>query len=193
MTPEIAGYAPGTWTVDSTRSSLRFSVSHLSVFSARGTLGVRGQVVVADDPVDSSVATTIDLTSVNTSNRRRDKAIGSASLLDVGNNPTASYRSTGVRLDTAASDPAAFLLDGELTLLGATRPVPLRIRVESFATDDGRPRLVVTGRGQFDRRDFGLTYHVRPRFLDRAIGAVVDVEVHLEGSYENCTNPSAGQ
>jgi len=157
-------------------------VSHLGLHNARGTLSVRGEVVVGGEPVDSTVAATIDLASVDTGSAGRDKAIRSRRLLDVGSNPMASYRSTGVRPDTAAGDSAAFLLNGELTLLGVTRPVPLQIRVESFSGDDGRPRLVVTGRGRFARRDFGLSYRIRPRFLDRAIGAIVSVEVRLEAT-----------
>jgi polyisoprenoid-binding protein YceI len=132
--------------------------------------------------VNSSVSATINLESVATGSRGRDKAIRSPKLTDTSNNPTASYVSTGVRTDTTAGDSAAFLLDGELTWLGVTRYVPMRIRAESIATDDYQPRLVVTGRGQLARRDFGLIYRVRPKFLDRTIGNIVTVEVWLEAS-----------
>jgi polyisoprenoid-binding protein YceI len=152
----------------------------MGVQTVRGTLSVRGQVVVTAEPVNSSVSATIDLESVATGSRGRDKAIRSARLTDVDSNPTASYHSTGVRTDTTAGDSTAFLLDGELTWLGVTHYVPLRIRVESFVTDGDRPRLEVTGRGQLARRDFGLIYRVRPRFLDRTIGDIVGVKVRLE-------------
>jgi polyisoprenoid-binding protein YceI len=181
-TLEVPDFVQGNWAIDSARSSVRFSVSHMGVQTVRGTLSVRGRVVVTAEPVNSSVSATISVESVATGSRGRDKAIRSPRLTDTDNHPTASFLSTGVRTDTTVGDSAAFLLDGELTWLGVTRYVPLRIRVESIATDGDRLRLVVTGRGQLDRRDFGLIYRVRPRFLDRTIGDIVSVEVRLEAS-----------
>ena len=182
LTKEIPDFVQGTWAIDSARSSVQFSVSHMRLQTVRGTLSVQGRLVVTDEPTSSSVCATINLKSVATGSRGRDKAIRSPRLTDTGNNPTASYVSTGVRADTTAGDPEAFLLDGELTWLGVTRYVPLRIRAESMAIDDYQPRLVVTGRGQFARRDFGLIYRVRPKWLDRTIGNIVTVEVRLEAS-----------
>jgi polyisoprenoid-binding protein YceI len=150
--------------------------------NVRGTLRVEGQIVVAAQPADCAVAATIDLGSVDTKSNRRDKAIRSASLLDIANNPAAKYHSTGVNPDAAGGNPQGFLLGGELTFRGVTRPVPVRIQVERFISDRGRPRPVVTGQGQFTRSDFGLVYRVHPRLLDRAIGQTVHVSIRLEGS-----------
>lgn len=178
---EIPGYTAGIWAIDPVRSELRFSVKHLGVQTVRGTLRVEGQIVVADQPEDSTVAATIDLASVDTKSKGRDNAIRSAPLFDVANHPTAQYRSTGIRPDAAGRDPHDFLLDGELTFMGVTRPVPLRIQVERFIQDGAPGRPIVTGAGQFNRRDFGLVYRIRPRFLDRGIGQSVHVDIRLEG------------
>jgi polyisoprenoid-binding protein YceI len=179
---KIPGYTAGTWAIDPVRSTLTFTVKHFGVQTVHGTLPVAGQIVVTDDPADSAVVATIDLASVDTNSRGRDKAIRSASLFDVANLPTADYRSTGVRPDAAGGDPRAFVLDGELTFMGVTRAVPLRILLERFTTEEGRTRPIVTGRGQITRSDFGFAYRVRPRFLDRAVGQTVNVDIRLEGS-----------
>lgn len=155
---------------------------HFGVQTVHGALRVEGQIVVADDPTDSGVVATIDLASVDTRNKGRDKAIRSAPLFDVANHPTAGYRSTGVAPDAAGGDPQAFVLDGELTFMGVTRVVPVRIGVERFVNEAGRTRPIVTGRGRISRRDFGFVYRVHPRFLDRAIGQTVDIDIRLEGS-----------
>lgn len=178
---EIPGYVAGTWAIDPVRSTLRFSVKHLGVQTVRGTLRVEGQIVVADDPTGSAVAATIDLGSVNTNSKGRDKAIRSAPLLDIASHPTAEYRSTGVNPDAAGGDSQGFLLDGELTFMGVTRSVPLRIQVEQFTQGGGRKRPILIGQGQFTRSEFGLVYHARPRFLDRGIGQRVHVDIRLEG------------
>lgn len=172
----------GTWAIDPDRSTLRFSVKHLGVQTVRGTLRVEGQIVVADDPTGSAVAATIDLGSVNTKSKGRDKAIRSAPLLDIASHPTAQYRSTGLHPDAAGGDPQGFQLDGELTFMGVTRRVPLRIQAERFIHDGGAARPIFIGRGQFTRSDFGLVYRARPRFLDRGIGQTVHVDIRLEGS-----------
>ena len=179
---EIPGYVAGTWAIDPVRSALRFTVKHLGVQTVRGTLRVEGQIVVAAQPEDSTVAATIDLGSVDTKSKGRDKAIRSAPLLDIASHPTAQYRSTGLHPDAAGGDPQGFLLDGELTFMGVTRPVPLRIKVERFIRDGGRGRPIVIGAGQFTRSEFGLVYRARPRFLDRGIGQTVHVDIQLEGS-----------
>jgi polyisoprenoid-binding protein YceI len=172
---------PGTWSIDPDRSKLSFSVRHLGVQTVRGTLRVRGRIVVADDPSGSSVEATIDLGSVNTKSEGRDKAIRSASLLDIASHPAAEYNSTGISPDAAGGNPQGFLLDGELTFMGVTRLVPLRIQAERFIQDGDRARPIFTGQGQFTRRDFGLVFRARPRFLDRGIGQTVHVDVRLEG------------
>lgn len=178
---EIPGYTAGTWAIDPVRSTLRFSVKHLGVQTVRGTLRVAGQIVVADDPTGSAVAATIDLGSVNTKSKGRDKAIRSAPLLGIASHPTAEYHSTGVNPDVAGGNPQGFLLDGELTFMGVTRPVPLRIQVERFIQGGGT-RPIFIGQGQFTRGDFGLVYRARPRLLDRGIGQTVHLDIRLEGS-----------
>ena len=179
---EIPGYVTGTWAIDPVRSTLRFTVKHLGVQNVRGTLRVGGQIVVAAQPADSTVAATIDLGSVNTKSKGRDKAIRSAPLLDIASHPTAEYHSTRVNRDVAGGNPQGFLLDGELTFKGVTRLVPLRIQVERFIQDRGATRPIFIGQGQFIRSDFGLVYRARPRFLDRGIGQTVHVDIRLEGS-----------
>src|ERR1700712_1679583 len=71
-TEELADYLPGVWSIDPVRSSLAFSVGHLGLHTVHGTLGVSGQITVAEDPLDSAVDASIDLGSVNTGSKGRD-------------------------------------------------------------------------------------------------------------------------
>jgi polyisoprenoid-binding protein YceI len=179
----MPGYLPGIWLIEPVHSSLMFSVGHLGVHTVRGTLGVSGQITMADDPLHSAVDASIDLGSVDTRSKGRDEAIRSVRLLDVSSRPTATYRSRRIGI---GDRPGEFLLHGDLMLLGVTREVPLRIRWER-ATDGGRHRPVIVGKGDFARRDFGLVYQVRPRFLDYAISSTVGIEVRLEASPDAIT------
>jgi polyisoprenoid-binding protein YceI len=176
----IPYYTPGSWAIDPLVSHMRFSVRHLGIHHAAGTMAISGDVVVAADPVDSTVDATIDLGSVDTGNAGRDNAIRSTPLLDVDNRPTATYRSAGLRIDSGANGNAqTFVMTGELTLLGVRRIVPMRIDVE-FLPGPDRRRFIVQGRGRFNRHDFGLRYRVGPKILDYTIASMVDVEVRIE-------------
>jgi polyisoprenoid-binding protein YceI len=156
---EVPGYVAGTWTIDPLHSNVGFTVRHLMVSKVRGRFGTfDGTVVTGDDPLDSSVNATIDLASIDTGIAKRDDHVRSADYLDVAQYPTMTYRSTGVRRD--GDD---FVLDGDLTLRGLTRPVPLTLEIGGFGPDPFREddpfkgaRAGFTATGQISRLEFGV-------------------------------------
>jgi polyisoprenoid-binding protein YceI len=109
-------------------------------------------IVTSQDPLGSSVAATIDLASIDTGNAQRDDHLGSAAFLKVEKYPTLSYRSTGIR-----QTGDGWIIDGELTLHGVTRRVPLAVEVNGFGPDpDGVHRAGFSATGQISRGDFGI-------------------------------------
>src|SRR5438445_3643536 len=119
----IPGYVTGTWTIDPVHSEVGFSVRHMMVSKVRGKFNVfSGDIVTADNPLDSSVSATIDLSSIDTGNADRDNHIRSADFFDVDTHKTMTYRSAGIRFD--GDD---YVLDGELSLRGVTQPVALNV------------------------------------------------------------------
>ena len=94
-----------------------FSVKHLMVAKTRGRFGqFHGSVVIADDPLDSSVEVEIDMASVDTRDEQRDGHLRSADFFDVEQYPTMSYRSTAV----TPAGAGKWTVDGELTAHGVT-------------------------------------------------------------------------
>lgn len=156
---EVPGYVAGTWTIDPLHSNVGFTVRHLMVSKVRGRFGTfEGTVVTGDDPLDSSVTATIDLASIDTGIAKRDEHVRSADYLDVAKYPTMAYRSTGVRRDRDD-----FVMDGELTLRGLTRPVPLKLEIGGFGPDPFREddpfegaRAGFTATGEISRLEFGV-------------------------------------
>src|SRR3954451_18135181 len=121
----IPGYAAGTWTIDPVHSEVGFSVRHMMVSKVRGRFtNFSGELVTGDNPLGSSVTAEIDLASIDTGNGQRDDHIRSKDFFEVETYPTMTYRSTGLR-----ADGADYLVDGELTLKGVTRQVPLRLEL----------------------------------------------------------------
>ena len=153
---EIPGYVAGTWTIDPVHSEVSFVIRHMMVSKVRGRFDkFEGTIVTAEDPLRSQVDATVDLSSVNTGEPNRDNHIRSADFFEVESHPTMTFRSTGVR-----PDGDDFLLDGELTIRGTTRPVTLKLEVNGFGPDAyGGTRAGFSAVGQINRHDFGVSFN----------------------------------
>src|SRR5438876_163940 len=81
--------------IDPGHSSATFKVRHLMVSNVRGELGaITGQVVIDDgDIARSSVEATIDATTINTRDEKRDAHLRSPDFLDVPHFPTITFKS----------------------------------------------------------------------------------------------------
>jgi polyisoprenoid-binding protein YceI len=151
----IPGYEAGTWTIDPIHSEVGFSVRHMMVSKVRGRFTTfSGQLVTTDDPAQSSVTAEIDLSSIDTGQAQRDDHIRSADFFEVEKYPTMTYKSTGVRVEDGE-----YVLDGELTLKGVTRSVPLHLELNGFGPDPyGGTRAGFTASGEINRRDFNVNF-----------------------------------
>jgi polyisoprenoid-binding protein YceI len=152
----IPGYVAGTWTIDPVHSEIGFSARHMMVSKVRGKFAnFSGEIVTGDDPLGSSATAEIDLNSISTGNEQRDAHIKSADFFEVETYPTMTYRSTGVRFEDGE-----YVLDGELTLKGVTRNVPLTLELNGFGPDPyGGTRAGFTATGEINRRDFGVNFN----------------------------------
>jgi polyisoprenoid-binding protein YceI len=153
---EIPGYVAGTWQIDPVHSEVSFVVRHMMVSKVRGRFDTfEGTIVTAPNPLDSTVNASIDLSSVNTGNEQRDGHIRSADFFEVDKHPHMTFRSTGVR-----ETGGGFLLDGELTLKGVTRPITLELEINGFGPDSyGGTRVGFSALGEIDRNDFGVSFN----------------------------------
>ena len=154
---EIPGYVAGTWTIDPVHSEVSFTVRHMMVSKVRGRFDkFEGSISTAPDPLASSVTATVDLGSVNTGNDTRDNHIRSEDFFHVEKHPTMTFRSTGIRPD----GDNYYLLDGELTLRGVTRPVTFRLEVNGFSPDPyGGTRAGFSATAEIDRTDWNVSYN----------------------------------
>jgi polyisoprenoid-binding protein YceI len=171
----VPGYEPATWNIDAIHSEVGFSVRHMMVSKVRGRFtGFSGQIVTAEDPRESSVTAEIDLASINTGNEQRDAHIKSADFFEVETYPTMTYKSTSVRVEDGE-----YILDGDLTLKGVTKRVPLHLELNGFGPDPyGGTRAGFTATGEINRRDFNVNFNA-PMANG---GAVVSdkIALHLE-------------
>jgi polyisoprenoid-binding protein YceI len=175
---EIPGYIAGNWTVDPVHSEVSFVVRHMMVSKVRGRFDkFEGTIVTAEDPLQSSVNATVDLSSVNTGAPDRDNHIRSADFFEVETHPTLTFHSTGVRHD--GND---FLLDGDLTIRGTTKPVTLKLELNGFGPDAyGGTRAGFSATTEINRSDFGVSYNGPIPGGGVAVSEKVTITLEIEG------------
>ena len=171
----VPGYVAGTWSIDPVHSTVEFTVRHMMISKVRGKFrAFSGTLVTAENPLESSVTAEIDLNSIDTGQEQRDNHIRSADFFEAETYPTMTYQSAGLRRD--GDD---YVLEGQLTLKGVTRDVPLKLEVNGFGPDAyGGTRAGFTATGEINRRDFGVNFAA----VMETGGAVVSdkVTLHLE-------------
>jgi polyisoprenoid-binding protein YceI len=174
--------APGRWQIDPGHTELAFIGRHFMLTKVRGRFtGLSGVIEVAEAPGDSTVAVTIDMTTVESGNDARDEHLRSADFFDVERHPTAAYSARAAGWQGTGGE-----LAGELTLRGVTRPVTLAAEYLGYTADPwGGHRAVFTAAGTIDRRDWGLTWNLP---LDGG-GLVVSDQIRIEIELEAVLQP----
>ena len=149
----IPNYVPGTWDIDPVHSDVSFVVRHFAVSKVRGRLEKLSGVVVTGDAIeDSTVTAAIDATSISTGNDQRDEHIRSADFFEVEKYPEWTFTSTGI-----VAKGEDFVVTGDLTIKGVTKPVELDLEVTGFGADPyGGTRAGFSARTSINRSDFGV-------------------------------------
>ncbi|MEV6059852.1 YceI family protein [Nocardia asteroides] len=153
MTTALAtGLTAGTWAIDPSHSTVGFSVRHLMVSKVRGRFtDFDGALVIGEDGSASATAE-IRVDSLTTDNAQRDGHLRTADFFHAEQFPVMTFKSTGFR-----GEGSDFVVDGEFTVRGNTKPVSLE--VEFLGVNPGMGNGPVAGfeaKTVVSRRDFGL-------------------------------------
>lgn len=173
-----------SWRVDPAHSSAQFSVRHMMISTVRGQFGgVRG--TIAYDPKNvsaSSVEATIDCTTVNTGDPKRDADLKTEKFFDVKRYPQMKFKSTRVE----AAGPGKLTVTGQLTINNATQPVVLDVDGPTPPIRDpqGREKMGASATTKISRKAFGITYNP---ILDNG-GVTVSDEVSINLDLELIKN-----
>ena len=174
---EIPGYVAGTWAIDPVHSEVSFTVRHMMVSKVRGCFDTfEGTIVTGADPLSSSVNATVDLSTINTGQEQRDAHIRSADFFEVDKHPHMTFASTGVR-----AEGDHFLLDGDLTLKGITKPVTFKLDVNGFGPDAyGGTRAGFSATTVINRMDFGVSFNGPIPGVPGGVAVSEHVTINLE-------------
>jgi polyisoprenoid-binding protein YceI len=148
-----------TYDIDSAHSGAQFSVRHMMVSNVRGQFSnIKGTVHF--DPQNtgaSKVEATIDVSTVDTREAKRDAHLKNADFFEVEKFPTMTFVSK--RVMPAA--PGKLKLVGDLTLHGVTKEVILDVEGPAPEVKDqrGGMRSGASASTRINRKDFGLTWN----------------------------------
>jgi polyisoprenoid-binding protein YceI len=164
----------GTYELDPAHKRVGFVVRHLMVSKVRGSFGeATATITVTDDPMQTKVTASINTASINTGQADRDTHLRSGDFFESEKYPTMDFASTGIK----SHDGDEFVLDGELTIKGVSRPVELKVEFEGVGRSPyGFDLFGFSASTEIDREDWGLTWNMA---LEQG-GVMVSKKVKIE-------------
>jgi len=145
-----------TWVTDPAHSRLGFSISHLVVSHVTGNFKQFEIKAITTKPdySDAKIEVTAQISSINTDQEQRDNHLKGVDFFDNAQFPTLNFKSTTVKNVKGKE----YLLVGNLTMHGITKPVELNLIFEGKVPNsrNNKDIAVFTIKGVLKRSDFGI-------------------------------------
>ncbi len=178
-TPALASAAE--WTIDPMHSTASFTVKHMMVSTVRGEFGkITGNVTwTKPDYSDAVVDVSIDASTIDTREPKRDGHLKSPDFFDVAKFPTLTFKSKRV---AKAKDKGHLSLVGDLTIHGVTKEVTFDVTTPSpeMKSPFGTTVSGAEAKTKINRKDFGLVWN---KTLDGG-GVLVSDDVNIDVTLE---------
>jgi polyisoprenoid-binding protein YceI len=175
-------YAPvpgGEYNIDPAHSIIGFSIRHLEIAWVEGRFkDFKGAIHFDEkDVTKSSIEFTAKVESIDTGVEQRNAHLRTADFFDVAKYPEMSFKST--RVERRGKD--SYVLHGDFTLKGVTKPVALPFTVTGAIKDPwGNTRFGVSAQTKIDRRDYGITWGKALENGGLDVGTEVTIDLQLE-------------
>lgn len=167
------------WQIDPAHSSVTFTVRHMFT-KARGRFtNFSGQVeTVGESLTDGAVNVEINADSIDTNDANRDNHLRTNDFFGSDENPTIVFVSTSVT-PKSGND---FVINGDLTLRGVTRPVTLTAEYEGGGkTPFGTEVASWSASTQINRKDFDVNWNAPLEAGGFLVGDDVKIDLDIEG------------
>ncbi|MGH7579679.1 MAG: YceI family protein [Gemmatimonadales bacterium] len=149
------------WVLDTTHSSVEFSVKHMMMTTVRGKFREFQGTITADEehPEGCCVEVEIEAASIDTGTTDRDTHLRSADFFDVERYPRISFTSSGAEGDFE-KEGDRFRVPGQLTIRDTTMDIVLDCVYEGRGKDPwDKERAGFSCTAEIDRRDWGLRWN----------------------------------
>lgn len=162
------------WAIDPAHSEVQFKVKHLMISTVTGNF-TQFEGSIEQEGADFSNAKinfSANVASINTGNEQRDGHLKAADFFDVENHPNMTFASSTIE----KKDESNYLVHGDLTIRGISKPVVLTVEHTGIAKDPwGNEKAGFNLSGKLNRNDWNLSWNAPLE----AGGVLVSEEVRL--------------
>lgn len=175
----VPAFGEETYVIDPVHSQPMWEARHIGMALNHGSFGkATGKVMLDRAAKKGSVDVTIDATSIKTFDTRLDAIVKGERFFNVEKFPTMTFVSNKLMFDGDRLVAA----DGELTMMGVTKPVNLK--VISFVCGENpfnkKPMCGADATATIKRSDFGLTDGLKIGNPSDEIKLTIPVEAYKE-------------
>jgi len=173
-----AARAVEAYEVDPVHSDVAFKVRHLVSYVTGHFRDFVGAIHLdRGDLANSSVEFTIQVSSIDTANERRDNHLRSEEFFHVDEHPEMTFKST--RVEKASGD--TYNVTGRFTLHGVQKSMTIPVEVLGF-TKHPRfgERAGFGARFSLSRSDYGIDWNLPMEAGSLVLGEEVKIEINIE-------------
>lgn len=170
----VPAFAAEQLHIGAARGTIDFAIGDSKVFRTTGSFkDWQGTVIVDDaDVARSTVAVKVKTTSIQMLDAQQTEMLKDAEFFDVAKFPEMTYASRRIE----RTGESTLTVDGEITLRGITRPMPLDVSVTDRKPDAAAGARYARFRaaGSLKRSEFGMV-----KFVD-VVGDTVDFSIRTD-------------
>jgi len=177
---------PQRYEIDPEHFSVGFLVDHIGYDKVLGMFRKAGGSYTFDESTGTlgDVRITIDTASVFSNHKKRDDHLRSADFLNSNEFPEMVFTAAGA----TRKGERGYVIEGQLELLGRTRPVTLEATWNKSAeypigggVFGGKPYVMgVSARGSFRRSEFGMSYAVDNGWVGDDVHLIIEFEARRQ-------------
>lgn len=171
--------AQGKWSLDNSHSEVKFTVQHLVISEVTGNFKkFAGDITASkEDFSDLNVNFTIDATSINTDNERRDQHLRGDDFFSTEKFPEIKF----VGKSFKKIEGKKYQLTGDMTIRDVTKTVTLDVVFNGTIKDPwGNTKAGFKIIGSINRFDYGLKWNNATEAGGLVVGQDVAFTVNLE-------------
>lgn len=175
---KVDNLVKSSWKADKAHSKMGFSARHMVISEVEGQFKEFDIIVDAgEDFIDSEIEVTIKTASIDTGNSDRDNHLKSSDFFDATNHPEIKFVSSSIEKISGEK----FLLKGELTIRGISRPIELDVAYGGKIKDPwGNDRAGFQVEGKLNRFDYDLKWNSLMETGGAVVGKIIKLVCPVE-------------
>ena len=169
-----------TWQADATNTQLGFEATHLMISQIEGSFNDFNIDVTGNSKSfkDLNFTVQIDVQSIDTDNRQRDKHLRSKDFFHTDRYPYITFESTFIK---ALAGENKYRITGYLTLNGVKKLIQLNAEKTGTIYDpiNNQTKMGIKIKGEINRHDFDLAWNVSESADRFAVGDIITLDCNL--------------